>query len=136
MASAITCDLCQSEPAEMMQSNLGNGETISVGAACMVTFFAGALASMVGQLDGSGRTANELSLVMITDAIGLLPASELSAQPPPSNADLEYQAAKALINDPSLYEEGNTDYGVEEALELAQQLVAEYEAAQREGQAR
>ena len=45
-------------------------------------------------------------------------------------AEAEYQAAKALLDDPSTYEDGNTDYGLEQALELARQLVAEHEAAQ------
>lgn len=63
MATAIGCDLCQAEPAEMMQTNLGNGETISVGAACMATFFAGALTAMLS--DAPPEALNGLSAVLV-----------------------------------------------------------------------
>ena len=127
----------------MMQSNLANGETISVGAACMITFFAGALASMVGQLDDAGRTSNETSLAMVTDAIGLLPADEIGPLPPAQGMgaagehtgdtelvpDDAVEAARRLLADPSTYEDGNTEYGLEQALELARLLVAEADGA-------
>lgn len=45
-------------------------------------------------------------------------------------AEADYLAARALLDDPSTYEDGNTEYGLEQALELARQLVAEHEAAQ------
>ena len=114
----------------MMQSNLANGETISVGAACMVTFFAGAFAAMVGQLDAQGRVVNGALLATVADALGLRIADEMPPQPPAPAGQAEYEAAKALIDNPSLYEDGNTEYGLEQALELARRLVAEHEAAQ------
>lgn len=45
-------------------------------------------------------------------------------------AEADYQAALALIADPSIYEDGNTEYGLEQALALAHELVTEHEAAQ------
>jgi hypothetical protein len=54
--AAIGCDLCQSEDAVMMQTSLANGDTISVGAACLVTFMAG---SLVGML--AGITADDMN---------------------------------------------------------------------------
>lgn len=45
-------------------------------------------------------------------------------------AEADYLAAKALLDNPSTYEDGNTEYGIEQALELARGLVAEYEATQ------
>ena len=47
MAQAIACDLCQQEQAALMQTNLANGDTIAVGDACTVTFFASSLQAML-----------------------------------------------------------------------------------------
>jgi hypothetical protein len=51
MATAIACDLCETEPAVLMQTNLGNGDTISVGQACLITFAGGTFAEMVNSVD-------------------------------------------------------------------------------------
>lgn len=63
MAQAISCDLCQQEVAVMMQSNLTNGDTIGVGDACMVTFFASSLTAMLH--DAPPEALNELSAVLV-----------------------------------------------------------------------
>lgn len=63
MAQAIACDLCQQEPAVMMQSNLGNGDTIGVGQACMVTFYASSLTAMLS--DAPPEMLNELAPVLL-----------------------------------------------------------------------
>jgi hypothetical protein len=46
MATQLTCDMCGDEPAIMMQSNLGDGSTITVGPQCMIPFYRSALAEM------------------------------------------------------------------------------------------
>lgn len=35
MAQAISCDTCQAEPAVLMVTNLGNGDTFAIGPACL-----------------------------------------------------------------------------------------------------
>ena len=38
MAQNLLCDLCQQEPAQLMQTNIDNGQVITVGASCMLLF--------------------------------------------------------------------------------------------------
>jgi len=38
VAQNLLCDLCQQEPAELMQTNVANGDAITVGASCMLVF--------------------------------------------------------------------------------------------------
>ena len=90
MAGTIGCDLCQQEPAQMMQSNLTNGETISVGAMCMITFFAGSLIGMIGQLSDDDKRAVQPVLSGLAGTIGLLPADEIPAQPPAAEGNHYY----------------------------------------------
>lgn len=74
MAQAIGCDLCQTEAAVMMQSNLTNGDTIGVGEACMVTFFASSLTAM---LHGAPpEMLNDLSPVLVPLAAIIGPSEQ------------------------------------------------------------
>ena len=95
----------------MMQTNLGNGETISVGAACMATFFAGALTAMLS--DAPPEALNSLSAVLTPlSAIigpdewvaGSDPVEDARAEPTSKSgpltadeiADLEWESGHAL----------------------------------------
>jgi hypothetical protein len=118
MATAIACDLCETEQAVMMQTSLSNGDTISVGQACMLTFFGGSLAEM---LDNAGDdliamyqpTLNNLLSRMVARTT---PIGELGYPPD----------ASVLSADPDeIYEDGNTEYGIEQAQELNDQLAQE-----------
>lgn len=147
MAQAIGCDLCQQEPAVMMQSNLTNGDTLGVGEACMVTFYAASLTTMLH--DAPPEALNALSPVLVPLGAIIGPdewdsaSDQAQAQgmgavgehvgdtefiPDKASAESELDAARRLIADPSTYEDGNTEYGIEQALELAHKLVAEAEA--------
>lgn len=145
MATAISCDLCQQEPAEMMQTVLRNGDTISVGNACMVMFFAGALTGLLSdmappEVETIAPQLAGLAAIIGPSQAGLADAREAEAAFGPGTvapakwagayaADVE--AARRLLADPSTYEDGNTEYGLEQALELARLLVAEADAAER-----
>lgn len=39
MASQIDCDMCNAEPARMMQSDLTDGTTVAVGQNCLFVYF-------------------------------------------------------------------------------------------------
>lgn len=39
MAATITCDMCEREPARMMQSDLTDGSTVAVGQNCLFVYF-------------------------------------------------------------------------------------------------
>jgi len=48
MAQSLPCDFCNAEEAMLMQTNLADGGTITVGAACLPTFFGGAMLGVIG----------------------------------------------------------------------------------------
>lgn len=47
MAGQVLCDLCQAEPAEIMQSNLLNGDTVAIGPSCAPAFYATVLETIL-----------------------------------------------------------------------------------------
>lgn len=49
MAKQLTCDMCQQEAAVMIQTNLGDGSALTVGAACLVPYFIATAREMAGQ---------------------------------------------------------------------------------------
>ena len=51
MAQQLTCDMCQDEPAAVMQSSLVNGETIAVGDNCMPLFCLAVVTAIVEGMD-------------------------------------------------------------------------------------
>lgn len=48
MAQPLTCDLCQEEEAILLQQNLTDGSSVTVGPACLHLFFGGALLGVIG----------------------------------------------------------------------------------------
>lgn len=54
MAQPLTCDLCQSELAVLMQTSISDGSIMAVGAACLPQFFGGALLGVIGSDGHSG----------------------------------------------------------------------------------
>lgn len=48
MAQALPCDYCGNENAVLMMTNLDDGGTVTVGAACLPLFFGGALLGSIG----------------------------------------------------------------------------------------
>jgi len=46
MARAIPCDICETESAVLLQSNLSEGGTVAVGPACITLFSVGAALAM------------------------------------------------------------------------------------------
>jgi hypothetical protein len=47
MAQQLPCDLCQDEPAVLMQTSLADGTVLTVGVACLPQFFGGALLGVI-----------------------------------------------------------------------------------------
>ena len=39
--AAIYCDMCQAEPTVLLQTNMGNGDTVGVGQSCLLPFALG-----------------------------------------------------------------------------------------------
>jgi hypothetical protein len=54
MAQPLTCDLCGAEEAVVMQTNLTDGSSMAVGAACLPMFFGGAVLGSIGSDGHSG----------------------------------------------------------------------------------
>lgn len=48
MAAQLPCDLCDQESAVVMFNNLVDGSAMTVGAACLPTFFGGAMLGSIG----------------------------------------------------------------------------------------
>lgn len=48
MAQPLTCDLCGEEAAILLQQNLTDGSSVTVGPACLHLFFGGALLGVIG----------------------------------------------------------------------------------------
>lgn len=47
MAQQITCDLCQSETAVLMQTNVMDGDILAIGPACLPMFYGGAILAVM-----------------------------------------------------------------------------------------
>lgn len=85
MAQSIACDLCEAEPAVLMQSNLVNGDTVAVGEACILGFFGGAFATM---LEGADVPVIEAQEDALTQLAGRIRGRLRAALPTPSSAEL------------------------------------------------
>lgn len=48
MAQILPCDYCQQEEAVLMMTNLANGEVVTIGNSCTISFFGGALLGVIG----------------------------------------------------------------------------------------
>lgn len=53
----LRCDLCEQEAAVLMQTNLGNGDTVAVGASCLLTFALAFANEMAGGASDEAKTA-------------------------------------------------------------------------------
>jgi hypothetical protein len=118
MASAIPCDLCETEPAVVMQTNMGNGDTVSVGQACLITFFTATLTQL---LRDNGPADNSMYGTLFDDLISVVDTihDHVRAEDDQSEQD-------AMNAEPdAIYEDGNTEYGIEQAQELNDQLAQE-----------
>lgn len=49
MAQALPCDLCGEESAVLLQSNLGDGSSLSVGPACLLNYALGFAVGLTGE---------------------------------------------------------------------------------------
>jgi hypothetical protein len=50
MAQNILCDLCEQEPGMLMQSNINNGDVITVGENCMLIFLLTTVSSILDEM--------------------------------------------------------------------------------------
>lgn len=99
MASQLACDLCQEEPAVLMQTNLTDGSSLTIGAACIPMFFGGAVLGAIGS-DGHAGTAGKCQACRRTHERMTTPVTQLAEQPaadPPlesGSADIEPAAGQ------------------------------------------
>jgi hypothetical protein len=103
MAQNILCDLCESEPALLMQTNIQNGDAITVGESCMLVFLLTTVSSIVDEMpaDNAAQYGETLAPIVsklaiatiaVTPAEGAgVPDAELLAD------DGEMQAAHAAM---------------------------------------
>lgn len=67
MATAITCDMCQQETAQVMQTNIDNGDVLAIGASCQLLFHLTVAAEMLDLMPGDARGAySEVARRIIT----------------------------------------------------------------------
>jgi hypothetical protein len=57
MAAPISCDLCGQENAQVMQTNVENGDVIAVGLNCLPIFYLTAAAEMISMMPAANRLA-------------------------------------------------------------------------------
>lgn len=81
MAGQITCDMCQAEPATVMQSNLANGETVAVGDSCVVPFYLTVLAAILEGMPAEVRAEFGTQLKPVIDQLQGEPEPVPPAQP-------------------------------------------------------
>jgi len=76
MAGPIACDLCGEEHASAIFTNLDNGDTVSVGGACMLTFALSVAAELAGQVPEDQR--DQFAQLAGAVATALLPTIPLA----------------------------------------------------------
>lgn len=57
MAAQLVCDMCQQEPAAVMQTNIENGDAVTVGNSCLLTFYLTIVAEVVSAMAPEQRDA-------------------------------------------------------------------------------
>lgn len=86
MAQPITCDLCQSENAVLMQTSLTDGSVLAIGPACLPQFFGGALLGVIGS-DGHAGPPTKCQACRRSHERMTTPVAPLTASgPAPDNA--------------------------------------------------
>lgn len=83
MANQLPCDLCGEEVAVLMQNNLTDGGTLTIGAACLPQFFGGALLGAIGS-DGHAGPPTKCQACRRSHERMTTPVAQLSA---PADAD-------------------------------------------------
>lgn len=90
MAQAINCDLCNTEAAVLLQTDLASGETMSVGPACLFPFYVGAAAGIADGMPPEVRAEygpRVLALAeLFTGPIGVTGAAGSDSAGPPARA--------------------------------------------------
>jgi hypothetical protein len=76
MAQNILCDLCEQEPGMLMQSNISNGDVITVGESCMLIFLLTTAGSILDQMpaDNARQYAQALDPIVAKLALVVLSA--------------------------------------------------------------
>ena len=82
MAGQLMCDLCQAEPATVMQSNLGNGDTVAVGDGCALGFYLTVAATILEGMDEANVTAHSGYLEPIVKLVTGEPAPPAPPEKP------------------------------------------------------
>jgi hypothetical protein len=99
MPQNLLCDLCQSEPALLMQSNIVNGDAITVGESCMMIFLLTTVSSILDEMPAENAAQYAVALDPIVAKLALVvTAAEPDDDPPPGDTapladDDEIQAA-------------------------------------------
>lgn len=90
MAQQLPCDLCQDEPAVLMQTSLGDGTVLTVGAACLPMFFGGAMLGSIeaGEHKGPANKCQACRRVHERMTTPVAPIGDVSRETPP----LEHQS--------------------------------------------
>jgi len=83
MAQPINCELCNSEPAVMMQMNLTDGSSISVGAGCIPVFLVGAVSGVTGAGEHKNTPGKCPACKITHDQMTPAPAAPAAAEPNP-----------------------------------------------------
>lgn len=104
MASTVTCDVCNSEPASLMQSNVANGDTLAVGDSCIVMFYLTIVQTALEDAPAEIVEQYRVALTSLLDAFsGMLKKadSEYLIDENPVTGDIETVTGddEAVIND-------------------------------------
>lgn len=99
MAADLPCDFCGEEAAVLMMNSLSDGSVITVGAACLPTFFGGAMLGAIGSDAHAGpptkcQACRRVHERMTTPVAPMVPA-ESSATWPDNATDDGEQAAES-----------------------------------------
>lgn len=69
MAQVIACDMCGQEPAQVMQTNIQNGDVLSVGANCQLMFHLTVAAEMLDMMPADNRAAYADALAPVLEKL-------------------------------------------------------------------
>ncbi len=87
MAQQLPCDLCQAEPAILMQTSLADGTVLTIGATCLPQFFGGAVLGVIGS-GGHAGPPTKCQACRRTHERMTTPVAPIAAEAPDS-AELE-----------------------------------------------
>src|SRR5712691_2351389 len=81
MPANITCDLCGTETAASMVTDLANGDSIAIGPACQLTFHLTVATEFIKTMDNTAATAYEDQVTALLDMYGLTAAAASGLTP-------------------------------------------------------